>query len=85
MVVLTAVYIPSDADNNQALGKLYGLIDRTETSRPKAAFIVAGNFNKANLRYLLPRYRQHISFPTRGGTTSVMLLPSYRQRIVTDR
>ena len=49
--------------------KLYGVINRIETSRPEDAFIAAGDFNKANLRKALPRYHQHISFPTQGGNT----------------
>ena len=46
------------------LAQLCGVMERRETSRPEAAFIVAGDFNKANLRKVLPRYRQHISLPT---------------------
>ncbi|KAI3353045.1 hypothetical protein L3Q82_019239 [Scortum barcoo] len=41
-VVMTAVYLPPHADNNKAMDELFGVIDRTETSRPEAAFIVAG-------------------------------------------
>jgi len=68
-VVLTAVYIPPHADNNTALDELYGVINRTETSRPEAAFIVAGDFNTSNTKKVLPKYYQHISRPTRGGYT----------------
>ncbi|KAL3048831.1 hypothetical protein OYC64_008335 [Pagothenia borchgrevinki] len=68
-VVITAVYIPpqSLADNNTALDQLFGIIDKTETSRPDAAFVVAGDFNTANMKKVLPKYYQHISCPTRGG------------------
>jgi len=68
-VVITAVYIPpqSLADNNTALDQLFGIIDKTETSRPDAAFVVAGDFNTANMKKVLPKYYQHISGPTRGG------------------
>ncbi|KAI3374566.1 hypothetical protein L3Q82_021132 [Scortum barcoo] len=108
---MTAVYVPPHADTNKAMDELYGVIDRTETSRPEAAFIVAGDFNSANLRKVLPRSHQHISCPTRGENTldhvytpyadtykplpcspfsqsdhtSVLLLPSYRQKLKCDR
>ncbi|KAK5893857.1 hypothetical protein CgunFtcFv8_006691 [Champsocephalus gunnari] len=65
--VITAVYIPPLADNNTALDQLFGIINKTETSRPEAAFIVARDFNTANMKKVLPKYYQHISCPTRGG------------------
>ena len=87
------------------------VIDRTETSRPEAAFIVAGDFKNAQVRKVLPRYHQHISCPTCGANTldhvyppfrdsykalhcppfsqldhvSVLLLPSYSQKLKRDR
>ncbi len=36
---------------------------------PDAACIVAGDFNKANLKKLIPNFHQHISCPTRGLNT----------------
>ena len=109
-VVITGVYIPPHADSTQALDELYGIIDRTETSRPEAAFIVAGDFNNTNLRKVLPKFHQHIGCATRGNNTldhvythfrdgykalprppfgksdhaSVLLLPSYRQKLKRD-
>ncbi|KAI3368225.1 hypothetical protein L3Q82_007816 [Scortum barcoo] len=38
-VVMTAVYVLPHADNNKAMDELFGVIDRTETSRLEAAFI----------------------------------------------
>ncbi len=36
---------------------------------PDAACIIAGDFNKANLKKVLPNFHQHISCPTRGLNT----------------
>ena len=66
-VVFTAVYITLHADTARALDDLFGVIDKHETSQPEAAFIVAGDFNKANLRKVLPKYHQHVKFPTCGA------------------
>eukprot|EP00061_Rhincodon_typus_P017006 g45501.t1 len=37
-----------------------------ETKFPEALFIVAGSFNQANLKCVMPKYHRHISCPTRG-------------------
>ena len=66
-VVITAVYIPPLADNNTELDQLFEIIDKTETSRPEATFVVAGDFNTANVKKVLQKYYQHISWPTGGG------------------
>lgn len=68
-VVLTAVYVAPLANTNRAPDKLYGVIDRTETSRPEAAFIVAGDFNNVKLRKVLTKYHQNIRYPTCGENT----------------
>ncbi len=44
-----AVYIPPQANTDQALKELYGNISEQETTQPDAAFVVTGDFNKANL------------------------------------
>ncbi|KAI3376099.1 hypothetical protein L3Q82_016628, partial [Scortum barcoo] len=53
----------------------------TETSRPEAAFIVAGDFNSANLRKVLPRYHQHISCPTLGENTLDHVYTPFRDKV----
>ncbi len=65
-IKITAVYIPPQANSDQALKELYGNISEQETAYPDAAFIVTGDFNKANFRTIAPKYFQHITINTRG-------------------
>ncbi len=65
-IIITAVYIPTQANTDQALKELYGNISVQETTYPKAAFIFTGDFNKANFRTIAPKYFQHITINTRG-------------------
>ncbi|KAJ8367455.1 hypothetical protein AAFF_G00317520, partial [Aldrovandia affinis] len=67
--IITAVYIPPQADKTRALEDLYGVINGLEKAHPEAASIVVGDFNRANMRKVLPKYHQHINFPTRGEQT----------------
>uniref|UniRef100_A0A669B6E2 Reverse transcriptase domain-containing protein n=1 Tax=Oreochromis niloticus TaxID=8128 RepID=A0A669B6E2_ORENI len=68
-VLLSAVYIPPHADKATAMDELYDIITGLENKNPEAAFIVLGDFNRANMKKVLPKYYQHISFPTRGDQT----------------
>ncbi len=65
-IIITAVYIPPQANTDQALRELYGYISEQETTQPDAAFIITGDFNKANFRTIAPKYFQHITINTRG-------------------
>ena len=51
------------------LEELYGVIDRLENAHPEAASSVVGDFNRANMRKVLPKYHQYINLPTRGDQT----------------
>ncbi len=55
-IIVTAVYIPSQADTGLALSKLHEVLSSYINQHPDATFIIAGDFNKANLRHakLLP-------------------------------
>ncbi|KAI4885725.1 hypothetical protein NFI96_026178, partial [Prochilodus magdalenae] len=61
-VIVTAVYIPPQADADLTLGKLYEAVNRQET-----ACIVVGDFNKANFRKVAPKFVQHVLCSTRGS------------------
>lgn len=43
--IITAAYIPPDADAKSAMSELHAAISKQQTAHPNAAFIVAGDFN----------------------------------------
>ena len=55
VIVVTAVYIPPQADTTTALKELHWTLCKLETIYPEAAFIVAGDFKKANMRKTQPK------------------------------
>jgi hypothetical protein len=65
--MVTAMYIAPQADNTTALKELHWTLCKLETIHPEVAFIVAGNFNKANMRTRLPKFYQHIDCSTHPG------------------
>ncbi len=65
--ILVSVYIPPQAHVSSALQKLADLIIDTEQQHPDSVLIILGDFNKANLSRELPKYRQHITCPTRDS------------------
>ncbi|KAI5617022.1 gastrula zinc finger protein XlCGF28.1-like [Silurus asotus] len=67
--IITAAYIPPDADAKLAMKELYAAISKQRTVHPEAAFIVAGDFNHLNLKAVLPKFHQHVSCHTRVNKT----------------
>ncbi len=65
LIVVTAVYIPPQADTSLALSKLNDDLSGYTNKHPDAAFIIAGDFNKASRRQVMPNFYQHVSCPTR--------------------
>ncbi len=61
VIIIMAVYIPPQANTDQALKELYGNISEQETAHPDVAFVVTGDFNKANFRTIAPKYFQSFS------------------------
>ncbi len=50
-----------------ALQKLADQITDTEPKHPDSVLIILGDFNKANLSRELPKYRQHVTCPTKDS------------------
>jgi hypothetical protein len=55
LVIVTAVYIPPQANTTTALKELGWTLSKLETTDPEAAFLVTGDLNKANLRKKLSK------------------------------
>uniref|UniRef100_A0A8C2CQ77 Reverse transcriptase domain-containing protein n=1 Tax=Cyprinus carpio TaxID=7962 RepID=A0A8C2CQ77_CYPCA len=66
-LILVSVYIPPQAHVSLALQKLADQITETEQQHPDSVLIILGDFNKANLSRELPKYRQHVTCPTRDN------------------
>ncbi len=64
---MVSVYIPPDARVSAALELLADQITHTEQRYPDSFIVILGDFNKANLTRELPKYRQHITCPTRDS------------------
>ncbi len=49
--------IPPSANTKQALDVLLAAINNLQTAYPDGIFIIAGDFNQANLETVLPKFR----------------------------
>ncbi len=67
-IAIFAVYIPPCSNAKDALRELYSAISE-QTNNPDGFFIIAGDFNHANLKTVLPKFYQHVHFATRGNNT----------------
>ncbi len=68
-ILVSAVYIPPQTDTSVALSKLHDELSGYINKHPDTACIIAGDFNKANFKKVIPNFHQHISCPTRGLNT----------------
>ncbi len=67
--MLTAVYIAPDANASSAIGYLHDTISNQQSMYAEAVHIIAGDFNHANLKAVLPKFHQHVKCATRGENT----------------
>lgn len=59
-IIIVAVYVPPSTNMN---------ISVQQMAHPDAFFIVAGDFNQAILKSVLPKFYKHVNFATRGKNT----------------
>lgn len=69
IVIVTAVYIPPDANASIALGYLFNAINTQQSTYPEAAHIIAVDFNHVDLKAVLSKFEQHIKCALRGNNT----------------
>eukprot|EP00061_Rhincodon_typus_P011190 g36029.t1 len=60
---LTAVYIRPRAEVKNALDEIYTATNALSMKFSKDSFIVAGDFDEANFKRMLPKYHQHVFCP----------------------
>ncbi len=65
--ILVSVYIHPQTHVSLALQKHADQITDTEQKHPDSVLIILLDFNKANLSRELPKYRQHVTCPTRDS------------------
>ncbi|KAK3550451.1 hypothetical protein QTP86_025725 [Hemibagrus guttatus] len=63
--ILVSVYFPPQVHMSSALQHLADQIAHTEQQHPDSVIIILGDFDKTNLSHELPKFKQHISCPTR--------------------
>ena len=63
------MHIPPQADTTMAHKELHWTLCELETIYPEAAFIAAGDFNKANLKKRPPKFYQYIDCSTHTAKT----------------
>ncbi|KAK3525553.1 hypothetical protein QTP86_034852, partial [Hemibagrus guttatus] len=68
-IFIVGVYIPPSANAKEALCELYGAISKMQNTHPDGLFIIAGDFNHANLKSVPPKFHQHVDSATRGVNT----------------
>lgn len=60
VVMITAVYIPPEANSDMVLEQLHNSITNQQNKYPDAVCILAGHFNNVELKFVLPKFYQHV-------------------------
>jgi ribosome assembly protein 1 len=65
-VVFIVIYIPPSGDANRATEAIASVALDIQQTKPEAAIVITGDFNRASLHDALPTYVQYVNFSTRG-------------------
>ncbi len=64
-ILITGVYIPPRANAKMALEELHNIINSQMNAYPEGAVIIAGDFNRTDLKTVMPKLHTNVHFPTR--------------------
>ncbi len=64
-ILITGVYIPPRASAKMALEELHNIINSQMNAYPEGAVIIAGDFNRTDLKTVMPKLHTNVHFPTR--------------------
>lgn len=67
--MVTAMYIPPDDNASLALGYLHDISSSQQSKYPDAVHIIAGDFNHADSKRVLPKFHHHVNCATREANT----------------
>ena len=68
-VIITAIYIPPEANEKEATDLVYKIISNQQTVSPDALFLLSADFNRVTLKSKLPTFQQCVNVPTRKDKT----------------
>ena len=57
-IYITAVYIRPSANTKDAMSTLYQSVSSLQNRNPDSVYIIAGDFNQAKLKTVLPHYHK---------------------------
>lgn len=78
-VNITAVYLPPSANTKEALSILYKSVSTLQNTHPDSVCVIAGDFNQAKLKTVMPHYHKCVNFATRGENTLDQVYINIRQ------
>ncbi len=79
-LIVATVYHPPTADDALLISHIIDTLSKIESTMPNAAIIIAGDFNRLNIKQIANQFRlkQLVKFPTRGERTLDLILTNFQ-------
>ena len=76
VAIVTTVYIHPNANVSSALGQLLLMVTKQQGAQRDGVHLITGDFNKACLKTVVPKFHQHVKCATREITHLIMFTPT---------